>query len=196
MSLFSAYQLRARADQDLDRFKGRILASDLLGADKKAHSAAQSYDIFLSHAFSDAKLVWGLRETLVDLGFSVYVDWIEDPTDRSNVTPAVAEQLRQRMKQCGSLLFATSSAAAESRWMPWELGYFDAHKGTVAILPIEEYTNHEDSYSGREYLGLYPYITLNPPEGSTINTLWVRPRRDQYLRFREWLAGERTFKSL
>ena len=33
--------------------------------------------------------------------------------------------LRQRMDHCRFLLFATSKASPDSKWMPWELGYFD-----------------------------------------------------------------------
>ena len=37
------------------------------------------YDIFLSHSSSDAEIVAGLKLEIEDLGFSVYVDWIEGP---------------------------------------------------------------------------------------------------------------------
>ena len=40
--------------------------------------------------------------------------------------------------------------------MPWELGYFDALKQKVAILPLVN--KSDDEYKGQEYLGLYPCI--------------------------------------
>lgn len=52
------------------------------------------YDIFLSHSASDTAMIAGLSLELEDLGFSVYVDWIEDPElDRSKVTKKTAKLL-------------------------------------------------------------------------------------------------------
>jgi hypothetical protein len=39
------------------------------------------------------------------------------------------------------------------------LGFSDGLHGHVAIVPISEYENAADSYQGKEYLGLYPYVT-------------------------------------
>jgi hypothetical protein len=74
--------------------------------------------------------------------------------DRSKVTPATADTLRQRMAHCRFLLYATSDASPNSKWMPWELGYFDGlRKGQVGIFPIV--ASRYDSFQGQEYLGLY-----------------------------------------
>jgi hypothetical protein len=41
--------------------------------------------------------------------------------------------------------------------MPWELGYYDGFRpGYVAILPLVQTAG--GSFSGQEYLGLYPYM--------------------------------------
>jgi hypothetical protein len=61
------------------------------------------------------------------------------------------------MRNSQSLIFATSSASSQSKWMPWELGYFDGFKpGYVAILPLVPSTYSD--FKGQEYLGLYPYV--------------------------------------
>ena len=61
------------------------------------------------------------------------------------------------MRHSQSLVYATSAASSQSKWMPWELGYFDGFRpGFVAILPLVQSTG--DDFSGQEYLGLYPYI--------------------------------------
>jgi hypothetical protein len=54
------------------------------------------------------------------------------------------------------LLFATSSASPQSKWMPWELGYFDGSSASnkVGILPLVR-TNGAN-FGGQEYLSLYP----------------------------------------
>ncbi len=116
------------------------------------------FDIFLSHSLRDAEVVLGVKTILEQVGLSVYVDWIVDPQlDRDRISAATAQQLRIRMIQCSSLIYVATAAATESKWMPWELGYFDGRRSAeaVAILPLVEY---QGQYIGQEYLGLYPEI--------------------------------------
>ena len=114
------------------------------------------YDVFLSHSYEDAEVIAGVKLLIEHEGLRVYVDWIDDPeADRSKVTASTAEMLRQRMNHCRFLLFATSKASPNSKWMPWELGYFDGMRhGRVGILPIVQSAGA--SFMGQEYLGLYP----------------------------------------
>ena len=102
--------------------------------------------------------VLGIVEFLKQMGKEVYVDWIEDrQLSRSSVTPETAETLRQRMNQSSRLLYLATDNASSSKWMPWELGYFDGLKsGKVAILPLVDYSF--SSFKGQEYLGLYPAL--------------------------------------
>jgi hypothetical protein len=120
------------------------------------------FDIFLSHASEDSEIVLGVREIMIGLGLKVYIDWIDDPQlDRGNVTAENADMLRRRMKQSKSLVFLTTKSSVSSRWMPWELGYFDGLKtGFIGILPIIDYSG--GSFSGQEYLGLYPLVERLP----------------------------------
>src|SRR5436190_18295287 len=118
-------------------------------------------------------------------GYSVYVDWIEDPQlDRSQVTKHTAAALRARMRQCKCLLFATSEASKKSIWMPWELGYMDAHRySRVAIAPMVEDYEANREFKGQEYLGLYPYLDRS---GSS---RYVHDAVRVWVTFREWLGG-------
>lgn len=139
-----------------------------------------AFDVFLSHSKADSDLILGVKAVLEGAGLTVYVDWINDPLlDRSHVTPATANTLRIRMRQSRSLIYAHSSNASLSKWMPWELGYFDGHNGNVAILPIVR-TANQVSYKGEEYLGLYPYVDL------TSGTLFVHRDSSHYLRWSQW----------
>jgi hypothetical protein len=133
---------------------GVLAESELRRSARTSH--AQRFDIFLSHAFQDAELIAGVKAMLEGDGLSVYVDWLEDTQlNRSYVTPQTAELLRTRMNNCGYLLYASSQASTHSRWMPWELGYFDGRRpGRVGILPIVSYPGAP--FVGLEYLGLYP----------------------------------------
>lgn len=136
------------------------------------------FDVFLSHSFHDAVLIIGLRNILQRLGLTVYVDWIDDPElDRSKVSAATADRLRIRMRQSSSLVFATSRASSSSKWMPWELGYFDAEKGSdqVSICPIE--TDGSTAFVGQEYLGLYKTVE-KVSSGVGMLTAAVHPVKD------------------
>lgn len=153
-----------------------------------------SFDVFLSHSVKDADVILGIVAALNKQGLKVYVDWMVDPQmDRSRVTPETAERLRQRMRQSASLIYAQSLQSASSKWMPWELGYFDGFRSAVAILPIAQ--TSQEGFAGQEYLGLYPYI-----DGSAA-VLWVNrgsaPERlfrgpVGYKQFGEWLREQRA----
>ena len=112
--------------------------------------------------------------SLGEAGFSVYVDWIDDPLDRSKVTKANAELIRTRMKSSRSLLYATSENAEGSKWMPWELGYFDGLRQKVAVCPITA----SSSFDGREYLGLYPVMEKD---------FWLWKDGQLFKRLRAWI---------
>lgn len=156
-----------------------------------SQSSTGEYDIFMSHSFADAELILALKTQITAIGLSVYIDWLEDPSlDRGNVTPETARLLRSRMQRRRSLVYATSDSAATSKWMPWELGYFDAFRQSkVAVLPISVSQTSTNSWRGREYLGLYPYITRDSIAGSGVPALWARLDESTYVEFREWLQG-------
>jgi hypothetical protein len=181
MALFTKSELRIRAAQSAPGGRTRIM----LAESARSFSPFRRYDIFLSHCMLDAEAVLGLKLTLEDLNFTVYVDWIEDPQlDRSRVTRDSAEILRTRMKACRSLLYAASSNAENSKWMPWELGFFDGLRGKVAVAPVVD--GYASTFQGQEYLSLYPWV-----DKEALTGLWVKsiqgtpsPRR-----LNDWLAA-------
>lgn len=130
---------------------------------RKAASATPQgtdFDIFLSHASEDARVISGVKALLEAEGLVVYVDWAVDrQLDRTRVDAATAELLRLRMNHSRYLLYASSKSSCSSKWMPWELGYFDGRRPRhVGILPLVVREN--DGFQGVEYLGLYPHIEL------------------------------------
>ena len=154
----------------------------------------ESFDIFLSHSYLDKEDVEGLYIELTRMGFSVYVDWIIDPfIDRSNVTKATANHLRNRMKISKTLLMATSSNATGSKWMPWELGFMDGLTSKCAILPISNESTVEYSYKGYEYLSLYPFIKKFK-DGNHKERLWIIEDSQKYVVFDHWLSGTKPFE--
>ena len=177
------------------RAKGRAAkgmkktASIALTEAVKAQTTTRKYDIFLSHAFKDAELILGVKAKLEEYGYSVYIDWLEDPQlDRSAVTMHTAEKLRERMNCCRSLFYSTTKASTQSKWMPWECGYVDGKQERSAILPLTE--TAATGYKGQEYLGIYPYITENTIEGKNTWILWVHRSLNVYCTFDGWLKGQ------
>lgn len=158
MALITETEVRAAAQRHVaGTYKS---AKAVLREEVLARSAESRFDIFMSHARVDSEIVLGAKVLLEKTGKKIYVDWIDDAElDRSKVTPETANVLRKRMQQSESLFYLYSSGSVESRWMPWEVGYFDALKGNVAVFPIVQ-TAGQQTFKGEEYLGLYPYVDL------------------------------------
>lgn len=196
MSLFSLPELKRKAEtlRTHDRSLFNKTASQVLTESVASFSEKDSYDIFLSHSFKDAHFVLALRMELVAMGYSTYVDWVDDmQLDRSKVSKETASLLRKRMQTSKSLLLVSTENAHLSKWVPWELGYFDGFKDKVAILPIVESEFPGDSYYGQEYLGLYPYITKAANRAGK-KKLWVHDNANCYVLFEHWLQGSIPIK--
>lgn len=156
MAFLDEPTVRQRA-RDFARRKGRSPEEALKQVSRRR---ASRYDIFLSQTIRDAEIVLGVYVVLGQLGYQVFCDWIAEPqSDRSAVTPAHAEAIRAIMNVSDSLIFLDTENAEQSRWMCWELGWFDGCRGPVGVLPV--LAKGTKSYRGREFLGLYPYLELN-----------------------------------
>lgn len=183
---------------------------------KKIESSDDQFDIFLSHSYQDKEIIPHLKKTLENLGFRVYVDWINDKfLSRENVDKKTAALLQKRMNQSRSLFYATSQNSKNSKWMPWELGYFDGIKNKrVAILPINKDINSSENFGGQEYLSLYHYISINmlsrdlfhkhmfmepnylkkmKKYWDTIPKLFINESNEKFVLFEEWLEGEEPY---
>jgi hypothetical protein len=147
------------------------------------------FDIFLSHSVRDAELIAGVKEILQNVGFSVYVDWIEDrQLDRSGVNKKTAELLRRRMRQSESLVYVATENASESKWMPWELGFFDGFKpGHVAVMPFLD--SASATFRSQEYLSLYPIVRKDTYSKSTREDIFVEDIGNQWTTLRRFGSG-------
>jgi hypothetical protein len=185
MPLLTENQVRDAARQRTTVL--RKSADSILREHARANSASGGpFDIFLSHSFADQDIVLGAVAILERFNFTVYVDWIVDDLKRERVTPAHAVILRARMRQSNALLYLKTEHSSDSTWMPWELGYFDAFRGRVGILPVTQKVRSD--YEGNEYLGLYPYVDLAAVEGGP-ERLWINRSTNEYGQLREWLTN-------
>ncbi|MGE0738656.1 toll/interleukin-1 receptor domain-containing protein [Sulfurimonas sp.] len=200
MALFSYEELRQKTNYlasfesyDSSIRKGLLTESSSININSISRD---SFDIFLSHSYADREIIPALKNELESYGFSVYVDWITDKLlSRDEINKKTAEVLQTRMKQSKCLIYATSDNSQKSRWMPWELGYFDGIKDKmVGILPLKKYGNtFKDDFKGEEYLGLYYYIDKATISGTNKMSLWVRENLSNYIIFESWIKGEKPY---
>lgn len=87
------------------------------------------------------------------------------------------------MEQSDMVVYMHSNHSRASRWMPWELGYYDGRNGNVAVLPILP-DNGSLSFNNKEYLQLYPQSR----HGRFVQL--------EAVRVREQLKGHRIFQRL
>lgn len=185
MALFVESDVRARAQKDVQKSFSKTASQIIIESASKFKSFI-SYDIFLSHSVKDSELILGIKGLIEDLGYNVYVDWIDDPElDRNKVSSNTAKKLRDRMNSSKSLFFVTTDNTDSSKWMPWECGYFDGIKEKGAIVPVKK-ISYNNEYAGQEYLGLYPYIVKEKSTQGN-ETLWVRINRDKYTSYNDWV---------
>lgn len=165
-------------------------ATDIITEGRQIGDSVMTYDIFLSHSSNDNELIAGLKLLLQDMGYSIYVDWNDSALNPNHVTPKTADVLRKRMAQCRSLIYAFSENASNSKWMPWELGYFDALKNSrVAVLPIRQ--DVYKVYSGSEYVGLYYHVQVDKTQGG-IDAIWVH-NGEKYVNYKNWINGQEPY---
>ncbi|HFQ5227647.1 TPA: TIR domain-containing protein [Vibrio vulnificus] len=102
----------------------------------------KDFDVFISHAVSNASLVDQLVASLNSAGLVAFVDWKNDRQDlkRCKSSPYTAKVLELRMKQSKSLILVRTKESDSSVWVAWEIGYFTALGKKVAVLrPDDSY---------------------------------------------------------
>jgi len=161
---------------------GRVLSESVASADQKV-------DVFLSHSSAEPEeILLGIKSLLEDLGLSVYVDKYSDShLSPDTVTKATAQVLRGRMRSSNTLLYIYSQHSKQSRWMPWELGFFDGLKGAVGVIPVTR--NQEHTFKGEEYLNLYPDVDVAKMQGDERPYLWINESANTYARLDLWVKG-------
>lgn len=168
-ALERAAECLQRASRALNR-RDRVDERDVAAIQERFGSMPldKRFDVFLSYATTAADKALGVWQLLTELpdGFRVYMDWIYDPLmEHQKVSQQTAAILRRRMQGSQCLIYVVTESSQQSVWMPWELGYFDAYKANVGILPVLE--NDKTAFSAREYLSLYRPLTLEDAAAMT-----------------------------
>lgn len=175
MAYFTKTEVR-KAAKDAINESTLSKAESVLDSARRVTASVNEFDVFLSHSSKDAELVLGVKKILEMKGLKVYVDWDTDSQlDRRQVDAETAELIRKRMRQSKSLIYIATSNSTNSKWMPWELGFFDGFSsGGVAILPIVDYSY--ESFSGQEYLGIYPLVDQGEYENTRKSDVFVNKK--------------------
>lgn len=115
----------------------------------------KKYDLFLSHSSFDSELLLNLKSILNHSNVNVYVDWVSDRNalKREMTNVNTANTIIERLKSSKALLYIHTEASQNSKWTPWELGFFHALKGKICIY-------NPDNIEKAPYLDIYPTAVL------------------------------------
>lgn len=157
---------------DLRRFASELGSDSLRKSLATAQARSPNGTVFLSHSSKDDEYIPVVVRILENHGAMVYVDKA-DPTLSTKGPRAIAQSLRSRIRECRKFMMFASENSKDSRWIPWELGLADGHKGSsnVSLFPAVE-TAYETEWTEREYLGVYSRIVWGELEGHS-KPLWM-----------------------
>ncbi|MDR2036348.1 MAG: toll/interleukin-1 receptor domain-containing protein [Bacteroidales bacterium] len=126
-------------------------------------SKSNKTTIFLSHKHDELEVLDGAISFLKKEGIDVYVDWLDEGMPKTT-SGETARRIKQKIKENDKFILLASEGAINSKWCNWELGLGDAAKyiEKIALFPVEK---DNASFSGAEYLQIYPYIVYR--DGTT-----------------------------
>lgn len=129
-------------------------------AEEKRKRSKYTYEtsVFLSHKHDEKEIIKQAIVLLNKLGVDVYVDWLDSGMPK-NTNGSTAKRIKEKIRQNDKFILLATESAINSKWCNWELGYGDAQKYSrnIAIMPITD--KEDNSFSGSEYLQIYPVIT-------------------------------------
>lgn len=138
----------------------------------------KSYDLFLSHSSIDSDLLVEIKNILNHKNINVYIDWVCDRTalKRELTNQDTAKVIIERLKSAKALLYVHTQNSQNSRWTPWELGYFHALRGKICV-----YVPDNDEIL--PYMEIYPKAVLNNKE------FYVKTEKGQ-IPILSWINGK------
>lgn len=126
---------------------------------------AHSTDVFISHQQQDGARARELADRVKALGHRPYLDVTDDALKPAD-TAALAEHIRERLRDARCLLYVLTPTSVQSKWMPWELGFFDGRWGqpTVGLYVADKAAlpalkrGGSGRFTVQEYLELYEVV--------------------------------------
>ena len=110
----------------------------------------QEYDYFISHSSKDKDQVRECIKNLNNKGKTCYCDWSmdDDFLKRIYTNEYTKEVLKVRMEQSKHLIFLRTDNSIESKWVEFELEYFENQKKKIFVI-----NNIDDNF--RKYEKFY-----------------------------------------
>ena len=173
----------------LESYARAVPIAEQATVQKRAEDRSPAGATFLSHSSRDSELLVGAIRLLEGHGASVYVDK-KDASLPPYTNKETASGLKGRIHQSRKFVLLASNNSKDSRWVPWELGIADEHKGMdrVAILPAVE-SNADTAWTSWEYLGLYDRIVWGDLKGESEKVWMVLDSRENTaFKLSTWLS--------
>lgn len=131
--------------------------------------------VFISHKHDDLEDLKGFIGYLERI-FNVecYID-SDDPGMPEKTSGETAERIKRVIRATDRFILLATDNAVASKWCNWELGYGDAQKyrDRIAILPMKNTNRY--SYTGNEYMQIYPRIVKIETSDITSNNRLFNP---------------------
>ncbi len=102
----------------------------------------KSFDLFISHSFSDQTQIISLFKFLNKKGMVCYCDWTSDNDflKRNMAGKYTEEVLKKRIVQSKYVLYVNSKNAAQSQWVNFELEYARSIEKEIKEIDIDNIT--------------------------------------------------------
>jgi len=141
--------------------------SDVLVLNESSSRDKTKPMVFLSHKHDELVILQDVIAFLNSEGVDIYVDWMDEEMPAyTNANTAL--RLKEKIKTANKFVLVATPNAINSKWCNWELGLGDAAKyiENIALFPINK---TYESFSGAEYLKIYPYIEYENGDGKYLN---------------------------
>ncbi|NDV44167.1 toll/interleukin-1 receptor domain-containing protein [Flagellimonas sediminis] len=127
--------------------------------------------VFLSHKHGEIEILQDVIAFLNEEGVEIYVDWMDEEMP-AYTNAKTALRLKEKIKISNKFILLATPNAISSKWCNWELGIGDVEKyiENIALFPINR---TYQSFSGAEYLKIYPYIDYENGNGRYINNTYI-----------------------
>lgn len=141
------------------------------------------YDLFLSHSSLDTEVLLELKTTLNTADINVFIDWVSDRSSlkRELTNVNTANVIVERLKNSSALMYIHTIASLNSKWAPWEIGYFHALKNKICVY----FKDNTET--------IPPYLEIYPTASYKDGTFIISDKGKDY-NIKEWIAIENDCK--
>src|SRR4051794_8227950 len=91
------------------------------------------FDVFILHNRKDTDRVLKLEKIITEWGFTCYIAANDPKLQRPENPKQLSQSIRLNLRKARCLIYAFSENSPRSRWMPWEIGFFDGRWGDQPI---------------------------------------------------------------